>query len=70
LEDVSKPSEARESEKRAIKIFEDRKSSEIFLVSSGSFGRWKGIHSAHGTRGRITLPRGYMLDSFEMYPPL
>ena len=53
MEGVLKPSEARESEKRAIKIFEDRKSSEIFLVSSGSFRRWREIRRAHGTHGRI-----------------
>ena len=54
LDIVSKLSEARESEKRLIKVFKDQKSSEIFLVSSGSFGKWRKIRNTHRTCGRIS----------------
>ena len=58
LDIVLKPSEVRGSGKWPIKIFKDlkvQKSSEIFLASSGSFRRWRGIHKAHKTRGRIPV---------------
>jgi len=51
--------------KKPFEVFEDlkvRKSSEIFLASSGSFRRWRGIHSAHGTRGRIPVVLGAILE--------
>jgi len=55
LEEVLKPLEVRESKKRLIEVFEDQKSSEIFLVSSRSFGKWRKIHNAYGTCGRILI---------------
>jgi len=54
LDVVLKLLEARGSGKWLIKVFEDWKSSEIFLMSSRSFGKQERICRAHKTCGRIT----------------
>jgi len=53
LEVISKLPEVRGSKKRLIKVFEDWKSSEIFLVMFGSFGKQRKIRNAYITHGRI-----------------